>query len=87
MSQGINQTGAQDGKAINFHSQQALQSAQQPEKNFTPQQQPNDVPKELNCLWVQQKQSQDAGQIIGQVSQTTGTAISRSEERRVGKEC
>ncbi|XVE77200.1 hypothetical protein DITRI_Ditri13aG0042400 [Diplodiscus trichospermus] len=41
------------------------------------QQQPNDVPKELNCIPIQQKEFQDARQNAGQASQTTGMPISQ----------
>ncbi|XVF33264.1 hypothetical protein REPUB_Repub17cG0154000 [Reevesia pubescens] len=90
LSQGNNQTGNQDGKTINLHNQQALQSAQQQKQNLagmgqepcgsipeTPQQQPDDVPKQPYHLSIQQKQSQDAGQLTGLVSQTTGMPTSQ----------
>ncbi|WRX07627.1 Transcription initiation factor TFIID component TAF4, partial [Theobroma cacao] len=92
LSQGIDQTGSVDGRTINFYSQQAPQpqSALQPEQSFPvieqeprgfirgiSQQQPNDVLEETNRLPRQQKESQDAEQIAGQVFQMTGTQSSQ----------
>ncbi|XVF22490.1 hypothetical protein REPUB_Repub12eG0177100 [Reevesia pubescens] len=74
LSQGSNQTGTHDGKAINLHSQQALQSAQHPEQNLLGMEQ---VPRGGSIPEGPQQQPNDVGQFADQVSQTTGILTSQ----------